>query len=197
MVPPGSARLGEARRDKTRQGLLSREIEMAEAVAATKLSGCRTMDVSTRMLVNMMKDGRPGDVLTDDAMRAACGRITAPGGDGYANLATAIKHVTANYGKFWRRVPGEHCIKCFNGSETLEFAKDQRSQVSRKINGVRRALATVDPISLPDDQRTAYFAQASQMQALHKFCQWDSLKKIEDQKPSEVFDLAKTLAVFK
>lgn len=102
-------------------------------------------------LIDKMKDGKPGDVLTDVELAGLCGRNTSPGGNGYPALQTAIHHCE-NDGVVWRRVPGEKKIACQDGVGVLNLAKHTRKRVGKQMRGSGRRLRAINPADLPNDQ---------------------------------------------
>ncbi len=82
-----------------------------ESVKATAVQ--QGMRLATSKLIEVLSAGKVGDVLTDEQLFAICERKTMPGGDGYVNLLSAIRHVERKkYGLVWRRVAAAGCIKC-------------------------------------------------------------------------------------
>ena len=56
----------------------------------------------TSKLIDLLKKGQIGDILTDEEMTSHCGKDTRPNYKGYGNLQTAIKRVrkkVIKYGK--------------------------------------------------------------------------------------------------
>ncbi len=93
--------------------------------------------VTTRILIDFLERGRPGDMVSDLVLSAKCGRDTRPGSDGYGNLLTAIKHCERQ-GVVWRRDRGLCRIVCLTGLECVTYAKETRLHVRRAS---KRALA--------------------------------------------------------
>lgn len=107
--------------------------------------------LTSRKLIDKMKDGKPGDVLTDAELMGLCNRITSPGGNGYPALQTAIQYCEKD-GVVWRRVPGEKRIACQDGLGVLALAKNTRRRVGRQMRGSGRRLRAINPADLPNDQ---------------------------------------------
>jgi hypothetical protein len=165
-----------------------------ESVKATAVQ--QGMRLATAKLIEALKDGKVGDVLTDEEMFAICERKTMPGGNGYVNLQSAIRHVEKNYGLVWRRVATAGCIKCLDGVERCGVLASNRrhiGKVSRRALVVGRSIQVDE---LPESERTEALVQVAQLQAVEHFSRTETTKRLVARKATAAPDMAKLLEVF-
>ena len=147
-----------------------------EFVKATPVQG--GMRVSTAKLIDALKIGKEGDVLTDEELTTLCGRNTAVGQDGYDNLASAIRHTLNNYQLTWRRVRSSGCVKCLGPSEKLALMEQKRHHINRQAKTVIKVAKTVQVGDLPADERASFLIQTAQLQAVYLFAKTTTTKKL-------------------
>jgi hypothetical protein len=82
-------------------------------------------------------------VLTDEQLEHACDRKTAPGGDGYAYLMSAIRYVEREHGIVWKRVTGAGQIQCLGPKEVTTLADSVRKSTYRRSKRTVRQIAAV------------------------------------------------------
>lgn len=141
------------------------ELEVgAEVTSAEPRRVIRAMSVETSLLVDKLRFGRPGDVMTDEELFSACGKHTAPGEPGYPNLSAAIKHVRRNHGIVWQRVCHEGKIKCLSSEERLVAVESIHRQASRLAQRAREVSPA--PGGLEGDERRRCLALIAKSYAL-------------------------------
>lgn len=165
-----------------------------ESVKATAVQ--QGMGLETAKLIELLKGGKVGDVLTDEEMFAICERKTMPGGDGYGNLQSAIKHVETNYGLVWRRVKMTGSIKCYDDQEKYGVIGSMRrhiGKVSRRALVVGRSIQVDE---LPESERTEALVQVAQLKAIEQFSRTEMTKRLVARKATAAPDMAKLLQAF-
>ena len=165
-----------------------------ESVKATAVQ--QGMRLATAKLIEALKDGKVGDVLTDEEMFAICERKTMPDVDGYGNLQSAIRHVEKNYGLVWRRVAGARCIKCLDGVERCGVIASNRRHIGKVA---RRAVAvgrTIQVDELPELERATALVQVAQLQAVEQFARTQTTKRLVARKATGAPDMSKLLEAF-
>jgi hypothetical protein len=117
--------------------------------------------VESEILLRKLKDGKPGDVLTDAELTELCGFDTSPsGGKGYSNLHTAQDRCRREYGLNWQREIGMGSIRCLQSKETKDRLRDHGiRRVRRQARRMRIEALTVKPGDLTDEERREWRAQ--------------------------------------
>lgn len=147
-----------------------------EKVKATAIMG--EMSPESARLVEVLKDGIVGDVLTDERLTKICGKSTASGGSGYGNLQTAIKWVQNHKNLVWRRVRGGACIKCLGSSEIAGFVEKEIDNIRHKT---KRTLSVSSKIKIDDiaeSERSKVLANIAQLGTIHIFAKNDTTTKL-------------------
>lgn len=168
---------------------------MTEALLA-EFGVARGMSPSTIAIVELLKAGKPGDVLTDAALTVACGRDTRPQGVGYANLQTAIGHVLKNHGVLWERERGANAIKCLVDREKVGSADKDRRHIQRKTKHAIRKLSSVDRKALTVSENSQVNAMTAQLSAVELFSRPETRKKLEAKQAATVPDVSKLIEQF-
>lgn len=165
-----------------------------EQITATPVQA--GMRLSTSQLIDVLKEGKVGDVKTDEKLKEICGRDTAPGGDGYGNLASAIRHVQRNYGITWKRVVGAGCIKCLSSTEKDGVVESNRKHISRVAKRSIQIAKTIDINELPESDRQTAIVKIVQMQAIGQFSSTQTTKKLAARNVTSPPDVSKLLEAF-
>ena len=76
-------------------------------------------------------------------MHLHCGKDTSPGGKGYANLMTAIRHCEKHFGIRWQRQCGGGYIKCLNANEKMNVVHQGGRHIAKVA---RRNCVTLENI---------------------------------------------------
>jgi hypothetical protein len=151
------------------------------------------LHVNSSILVDRLKQGKPGDILTDEQLTALIGVSTKPGCKGYAFLSTAIKRCLNEHKVVWKRTRGAWCIKCLIPDEIMLTAKDNSKKIHRISNRSIRMIDTVDPATMPAEKRGEYFARSAQFGTLKLFSEKSTHEKLVTRNISQPFDMSKML----
>lgn len=154
------------------------------------------MHVCTSQLIDRIKDGKAGDVLTDEELSRLCGRNTCVGGDGYGYLNSAINHVLKQYGIVWKRERGANAIKCLEPEEIISTSEQDRKHIHRVGRRTVRRLGTVDIEQLPPTARKAHSLQFAQMATIAAFSSKNTQKKLEVREKVEPLNMAKMIEMW-
>lgn len=108
----------------------------------------------TAKLIDRLKRGCVDNIITDEELLQCCGRSCNPGGEGYGNLASAIKRVESEQRLVWRRVRDGDCIKCLSPEETISVIESAARHINRHS---KRAVRTGNTICLEglDEEKKA------------------------------------------
>ena len=154
------------------------------------------MRLCTSKLVDLLKDGKAGDIVTDEQMEQACGRCTQVGGKGYQNLQTAIRHVIQEYHVVWRRQEGANCIKCLGSEEIVQVVGNTRRNMERAAKRVLLIANSADVNQLDGSQKARLLALTAQFSAVPIFLHRDTTKKLEARQIGPLSDNKKLLDAF-
>lgn len=149
------------------------------------------------MLVDRLKSGKPGDVITDEEMRELCGKDTRPGGDGYCYLATAIKICLKEHRVVWKRTRGAWCIKCLVLEELLLVAKTNSVRIHKTAKKSIETMQTVSLDVIPEVKRPEYLARMAQFGTIAAFTKKDTQEKMIARNICQPFDVQKMLEAMK
>jgi len=166
---------------------------------ATPLAGfgiTRGYAPATLKLIERLKAGRIGDVLTDAELTAVAGRATAPGGAGYANLHTAIGVVMREHGLLWERELRAGAIRCLDDAGKVGSAAKDRKLIQRRAKRAMTKLRIVTVANLGEDERTKALAMSAQMGTLSLFAGADTTRKLEARHASSPVPIAKLMEMF-
>lgn len=151
------------------------------------------LHIATSLLVQRMKDGKPGDVITDEELTKTCGHDTRSGKRGYGFLGTAIKKCLADHRIVWKRTRGAWCIKCLGHAEIISGVESDTKKIHRTAKTATVKLNTVPAAELAPLERTQYFARLAHMGSLAMFTKKETFKKIETRNINAPFDVQKML----
>jgi len=134
----------------------------------------------TAQLISALKDGKPGDVLTDEHLSRVIERDCSNGGDGRRYVLSACKYLLRTHGVAWERVKGEGSIKCLSADERLESAKGSGARGRR---WVKKGMATMPPMDdLAPDKRSDALLTAAQLGGMEMFSRAQTRKQLEGGK---------------
>jgi hypothetical protein len=176
---------------------LSKRLVMDNQTEVRRIMVPHGISLPTAKLIEKIKDGKPGDVLSDADLTAACGRPTEPEGSGYANLMSAISYVRRMHGVVWERVRAERCIKCLNPKEILSTADASAGKIRRESMKSVQKLRTIVLDNLEESERPAVLSRMAQHGTLAQFAKADSRKKFEAGNVSAAISPAKMLELLK
>jgi AraC-like DNA-binding protein len=154
------------------------------------------MHVCTAQLIDCLKDGQVGDVLTDEDLTRICGKSTKVDGDGYGYLNSAIRYVLKQHGIVWKRDRGANAIKCLNADEIIQSSEQDRKHIHRVGKRTVRRLGTVDIERLPVSTRKAHTLQLAQMATVVGMSSKNTQKKLEVREKVEPMDVAKMIELW-
>lgn len=106
------------------------------------------------LLVEALKGGKQGDIMTDEELMKICGR-DCRNGNGAGPLRSAIYHVTTAYGVRWKRIPGEGCIKVLNASERAALTGSTIKSIGRKARRAVQEASTIRISELSETERNS------------------------------------------
>ncbi len=151
----------------------------------------------TSILIDMLKDGKPGDVITDELMFEKCGKQTCTSGDGYGNLETAKRYVLTNHNVVWYRVRSAGVIKCANANEIGIDAKNTIKSMCRRSKRGLKKIATVDLSDVPETDRPAFLATSASLGTVLLFSKSSTQKKLTARHVEKPLELPDVLGMFK
>lgn len=154
--------------------------------------------ILTCQIIERLKDGTPGDTITDEDMLAVTGgKATDPDGPAYQNVLNAIDYVRTHFGRTWKRVPKTNAIKCLEPSEIVAVGRTGLRLVRRTARRATRSLASIDVNALESGERTEAAALAAQLGTLVVFADAGTTKKLETRSVNSVPDPSRVLELWK
>lgn len=170
-----------------------------EQATVTRLPGPYGMSPETQRLIEKLKEGKPGDVLTDDELREVCGKNTRVGCEGYANLWSAIRHCDREHGVAWSRVRGAWCIKCLGATELQDEDDASNKSIHRKTKRDLRRLkiATTHTNGMDDAGRTQLNLRIAQKATMLMFSSSQTRKKLDARNITKPLDMNRLLDAWK
>lgn len=149
------------------------------------------------LLVERLKDGKPGDIATDEDLSRVCGRDTRLGGKGYQSLRTAVGYVAKHYQVVWGRVTGEGHLKCLDASERVALTRSGLKSIRRKAGRTTHIVAAVDTTQLEPGQAKETTALAAQLGFIASFAGSQATKRLEEVETPKTPTLTDMLGAFK
>ena len=132
----------------------------------------------TSKIVDLLKVGKQGDILTDEKMTEHCGRETKVIGNGYGNLQTAIGRTERFHGLVWRRISGEVWIKCLDDEEKSSTGKSGLGKISRESRRTKRVLSLVEIDHLLVEKRSGHLVSCVQIGTISLMSKPATTKKL-------------------
>lgn len=164
--------------------------------AVDKIPRHGQLGVTACLLVEAMKEGKPGQTLTDEALTAFCGKDTSPGMVGYSSLVKAIHYVTQHFGIVWKRVPKAGCIKVLDAHETAEDVSSDMTCIRRKTRRTIRKAAATKLADLTQEERTQMLATSAQLGAIALMADSGTTKKLAARNVETTPDVKKLMELF-
>jgi hypothetical protein len=157
--------------------------------------------VQSAIFINLLKEGSPGDEVTDLELSELLGskkNITGPGQKFYQTLLGAQRYVVRAYGVVWYRVRKEYCLRCGNSEEIVAKAGSARRRASKISSRAVEELSTVDRDGLGDKEKDEYNALSFQHNALSCFATTEATNALVKAKvdPQVYFDVSNLVKVF-
>ena len=140
--------------------------------------------VPTQKLIDRLKDGQPGDILTDEELtEIAGGYDTRPivqgrRTKGYGFLRSAIEHVRTNHALVWSRVRGAHYIKCLYDTEKQPLASAGLRRIRKAARKSAHVLATINIENLTAEQLQERNATLAITGAICQFSDRNTMKAL-------------------
>lgn len=151
----------------------------------------------TSKIVDRLKTGKIGDIVTDEELLNICGKDTKPHGDGYGNLGTALKILERKHGKVWMRVKGANCLKCCNSEEIADVCDSDIQRVRRRSKRANNRATLVDISILSNDDAKRFMANVAITGTIELLSKRDTAKKLMARETKTSIDLPKLLEAFK
>jgi len=148
------------------------------------------------LLIQRMKGGKPGDLLSDEELQKVSGRDCSPGGSGYGCLQTAIRHCERE-GVVWLRIPGSKQVKCLEPGEVLSCGTQTLRHINKQSKRATLRLGSMDDEALSADERRRRNALITQAGALAFFTRTSTVKLIEKRSVTATVDPSRMLEIFK
>jgi len=123
------------------------------------------MRYETRKVIEMMKDGVPGESsLTREQITKEIGVACSPDDRGYGYVQSAIRHVLNGYHKVWKWSRHKQAYFCLKADEIVGDVKLDHKSVTRRMKRTITKLESVDTEKLDASDREQYQLQAQQSQ---------------------------------
>ncbi|HOY61643.1 MAG TPA: hypothetical protein PLK80_03280 [bacterium] len=136
--------------------------------------------LATRALIDALKEGGVGAVYTDEELKKICGKDTAPGGEGYGNLQSAINYVMQNYDLVWERERGQKRIRMISSREKINTMTRGLCGIRRRTRKNIRVASTIDRGALTPEESRKAEATAAALGVINMFTKPKTVKKIEE-----------------
>lgn len=108
--------------------------------------------IVTAKLIEVMKAGKPDQVITDVKLRDICGRETQPGAKGYTNLLAAIRFCRRHWGMQWKRQRGQNQILCLGAMEVIDTSEKELRKIGKQANLAMETLQHLNSQELSEDE---------------------------------------------
>lgn len=168
------------------------ESEQVEARRIPVPGVCR----ETAAIIERIKTGRPGDIITDEELTKLIGKPTRPGGKGYGNLMSAIGRCIREYRILWQRIREGGCIECVSNSGKVLVAKAKRKQMYRKAKQSLVVTASIDLDGLSDDEKRRCLVESATAGTVIMMTKNATFKKLEARNVNNSLDLPRLLDAF-
>lgn len=137
----------------------------------------------TNKLIERLRGGKPGDVLTDADLEAVAGFGCAVGQRCNSNLMTAIRYCEGE-GIIWRRQRGQKSIACQRAAEVVEQAVADLRTVHRQVKRTSRRLIMTDTSELSSADKIRHSSLLTQAGTLAMVSHGATRKRIEERTPT-------------
>jgi len=133
----------------------------------------------TTTLIERLKTGKQGDVITDEEIQAITGLDCSPNHRGYGKLQTAIRRCLHDFNILWERQRNGRCILCLNDLQIAERTGNEVSGVRRKTRRAIDKSAIVDVAKLPGPERLSFSVRQIQLGAARLFTENRTAKQLQ------------------
>ena len=127
------------------------------------------MSPVTAQLIQLLKDGKPGDTKADNEFPATL-QIGVKGKH-YPNLLTAIRYLEREHGVVWQRVRKAKILKCLDAQERIGVGAQNIKHIRKTATRTVRVIASADFSTLTDSERTKANTQLAQLGAIKLFAE--------------------------
>jgi len=162
---------------------------MSETVDVKRIQIVPGMSVKTSKLIEVLKEGKEGDIQSDKKLSEVAGDDVSVGGDAYTYLQSAIRYCTNNHKLVWQRIPKTGTIKCLGPLETVEAAERDMKHAGRTARKGIKKLRTVDASKLSQEETTKYLTSRAQLGVIAAASSGDTTKRLLEAKqinPEEI-----------
>jgi len=135
------------------------------------------MTLATTQLIDLMKDGEPGDRITYEDMQKLTGKTFGTGGNGNGNLCTARRRCIGDYGIVWEVERDTRSIICCTPAQIRGRAKSDVRSINRKS---KRALKKLGTVKLSD-----LTSETARGEHLHEISRHGSIAVMSSEKISK------------
>jgi len=147
-------------------------------------------------LMEKLKTGKIGDIVTDEELTGICGKNTRVGEKGYANLQTAIRRTLRDYGLVWMRIPKAYAIKCLDSNEIVESLPADMERIRHCSKKALKRGAQVEIGKIPEDMKMLFFARQAQLSVVVVVSENKTTKQLAIRGSTGKFDQQKLLEAF-
>ncbi len=166
---------------------------MTEQVQVQRIPAVPGMALATEKLIERLKAGRVGEVVTDEELTRVAGKNTRPNGDGYANLQSAIGYVSRRHQVVWSRQRGACAIKCLSADEIVTAGESDLETVHRRSKRAVLRLNIASSVETDAAKLPRLHALLAQHGTLAAFSRHDTLKKLEARQVQQPLDMKRLL----
>lgn len=149
------------------------------------------------LLVEKLKDGKPGESLTAEQLSQVCGRQVSPGEKGNQSLKSAIDYCLDEFNVNWVWIRGEERIQCLTATETAENIPRKIKSIRRKAEKEAKKAATVKLSELDDASRQKLLVNSALLGGIILFTDKKTIKKLESNGTCNTPDPKKLEELFK
>lgn len=133
----------------------------------------------TARLIELLKDGKPGDEISDEELTQYCGKATHVHGDGYSYLQTATDYCATVYGIRWQRIYGQHRLRCLTPSGLVGSVGSQLSGIGRRAKRAAIDISIAAEGELSEEEKPRIRLLAAQVGALAMMTSSRMRKRLE------------------
>jgi hypothetical protein len=148
---------------------------------------------ATAKLIDRLKDGKPGDRLTDTELsQISDENCSAP--LPRAHVRAATRYVLRTHYVCWQREVGENAIRCLNPHERLESAVGLRHRAGRTVNKAIQTVPLLDDVE--PERRSEALALAATLGTMRQFAKAETQARMIREGITSTADIKALLAAF-
>lgn len=152
--------------------------------------------LETQLLINRLKDGKPGDKVTDEEIVALIKMPLGLGTKGSGRVNSAVNYVLSHFNINWKRIRGAKLLECLDSSGTLN---EMRSRNDRQRHAAKKTVQKAKTISydkLSPEERNQAYAISVQAAMTEKLLTNDSLNYLAHREVREPLKIGQVLSLF-